>query len=267
MRQKLAAQVAELSAQRQSRVHSGRMSYCDINHCTSPNLNRLRAKKGGMVKIMSAQAYIRRLLIGCAILVILIIGAPLVILQSVYRLCRGQGGGCGDVGLVFIFFGAVPALVGILGFFAWTVYRRLRYLRFSITYLILTCLLLTGCLQSVLFAVTGAPLSWEIIAPPLLATLIMATLCLVPEVNDRGTPNLALRNALVIISILLLARLASAILYPLWLLPGGLELSSDIQRLSLLGPLRFIPDVTIIAAFAMLLLATLKQWRDPSRRQ
>jgi hypothetical protein len=214
---------------------------------------------------MSDTLYLRRLLIGGGLLLALCVATPFVVFGMAWLACHGSNaGGCGDAGLVAIFFFSIPALVGILLFIVWTVFRRLRSLKLSVWYGLLAFLLIAGNIQVLLFgpeAFAGGRLGWETVAPPLLSLILVMALYWVPEVSRRGLVATPVRIAFFVVSILLVARLATVILYPLWLLPGGLELSFAIQGLAFWGVLSLIPNFVIALAFAALLFLIVSQSR------
>jgi hypothetical protein len=220
---------------------------------------------------MSDTVYLRRLLIGGGLLLALCVATPFVLGGVVWLTCHGSNiGGCGDVGLVVIFFVFIPALVGILIFIAWTVFRRLRSLKLSVWYGLLAVLLIAGNIQAVVFApeaYAAGRLSWDIITPPLLTLILVIALYWVPEDSCRGSVATPMRFTFFVVSSLLLARLATAILYPLWLLPGGLELSFAINRLAFWGVLSFIPNFVVSLTFSALFLLIVSQWRRSDQRQ
>jgi uncharacterized membrane protein YhaH (DUF805 family) len=243
-----------------------RKSVCSVKFTSPPiALWRQRIKLGRRGCKMSDTLYLRRLLIGGGLLLALCVATPFAVSGMAWLACHSNNsGGCGDAGLLVIFFMSILALVGILLFIAWTVFKRLRSLKLSVWYALLAVLLIAGNIQALVFApeaYAAGRLSWDIVTPPLLTLILVIALYWVPEDPRRGSVAIPIRIAFFVVSVLLLARLATAILYPLWLLPGGLELSYAIQNLAFWGVLSFIPDFVVALIFAALFFLIVSQWR------
>lgn len=213
---------------------------------------------------MPATVYRHRLFLAGALVLAFLILAPLGVLGVAYSACHGSpGGGCGDIGIVFIFFIALPVLVAVLLNVIWTAVRRLQWLKLPRWYTAFACLIIIGNIQVVMQApALFANLSWEPMTTLFLSLFIVVTPLWIPEFTDRGDVTAFLPGTLYLLGTLQLARLAPVILYPMWILPEGLQISYAIRRVSYWGPLGLFPDTALTLAFVAVFLTMIVQWRQ-----
>jgi hypothetical protein len=196
---------------------------------------------------------------------------PLGVVGGAELACHGNpGGGCGDVGLVFILFIALPVFIAVLLYIIWTAVRRLWWLKLSLWYMVFACLIIIGNIRVAFlapqfFSPYGFP--WEAVTTLFLSVFIVVSLLWVPEFADRGPVAKFLPKILCVLGILQLARLAPVILYPAELLAGGLEMSYAISGISYWGALQWLPDLAVTVSFVTVFLAMILQWRRSRARE
>lgn len=219
---------------------------------------------------MADAKYLKYLLLSFGLIFSFTLLSPLLMLGSAWLGCRqGGGGGCGDLGLAFLLVVAAPVSVGLSVFLAWTMVKRASWLNLPLWFVILAGLLAIG---SARFAL-GAPFFianltsrawWMVLAelvPWTLALVMAAALYWIPERSQRAAAPVATTASFVTVALVLLLRLADAIFYPLWIIPGIALLSIKLKHLSVAGPLRLVPLAAMAFAFAALLVVLLREWR------